>query len=137
MEVTRSKVIERADIGAAFQAKSPRDPTAQAEVGVLLAQLRVVLAHVRAARSRLERAASDLRRDGGGDRGVPDPRRLPRFAATVAQDLTMARPNADRGVVEEPTAAELAVLGCLATLPRRDRRAALRMSLNGVWTREL
>jgi len=60
-------------------------------VDVLLAQLRVVLAHARVARSRLERAASDLERDGDGDRRVPDPRRLPRFAATIEQDLIMAR----------------------------------------------
>jgi hypothetical protein len=91
-------------------------------VGVLLAQLRVVLVHVGVARLRLERAASDLTRDGGGDRGVPDPRRLPRFAATIEQDLTMAPGNTGNcDVVEEPTAAELAVLRCLATgLSRRE-----------------
>jgi hypothetical protein len=73
------------------QAQSSRDLTARAGVDVLLAQLRIVVAHARVARSRLERAASDLKRDGGGDRRVPDPRRLPRFAATIEQDLIVAR----------------------------------------------
>jgi ATP/maltotriose-dependent transcriptional regulator MalT len=74
------------------------------------------------------------------DRRVPDPRRLPRFAATIEQDLIMARGDTrNRDVVEEPTAAKLAVLRCLAAgLAARDRRAAL-LSLNTVktHTREL
>ena len=129
MQVTRSNVIERADLGG-VQATSPRDPTAQAEVDVLLAQRRVVLADVRVARSRLERAVSDVKRDGGGDRGVPDPRRLPRFAATIQPDLTMAlgehgKPRRRRG-----THRRRARRG---SLPTRERRAAL-LSLNSVKT---
>ena len=71
----------------------------------------------------------------------PDPGRLPAIAATVEQNLTTARANAgSRHIVEEPTAAELAVLQYLATgLSRREIGAQLYISLNTVktHTREL
>ena len=101
----------------------------------------VVLAHVRVARSRLERAASDLERAQRLIAEFPDPGRLPTLVATVEQDLTTARANAGRRhLVEEPSAAELAVLQCLATgLSRREIGAQLYISLNTVktHTREL
>ena len=53
----------------------------------------LVLAHVRVARSRLERAASDLKRAQRAIAGFPDPGRLPAMAATVERDLTTARAN--------------------------------------------
>ena len=71
----------------------------------------------------------------------PDPGRLPAIAATVEQDLTTARANVGNGrVVEDPSAAELAVLRCLAAgLSRREIGARLYISLNTVktHTREL
>jgi LuxR family transcriptional regulator, maltose regulon positive regulatory protein len=101
----------------------------------------LVLAHVRVARSRLERAAGDLQRAQRAIAEFPDPGRLPAIAATVEQDLTTARANAGtRGIVEEPSAAELAVLRCLATgLSRREIGVRLYISLNTVktHTREL
>jgi ATP/maltotriose-dependent transcriptional regulator MalT len=112
-----------------------RQPTVGQAHAVLL------LAHVRVARSRLERAASDLERARRAIAGFPDPGRLPAIAATVEQDLTTARANVgDRLVVEEPSAAELAVLRCLASgLSRREIGARLHISLNTVktHTREL
>src|SRR5450755_3181619 len=101
----------------------------------------LVLAHVRVARSRLEPAASDLKRARRLIAEFPDPGRLPALAATVEEDLTTARANAgNRGIVEEPSTAELAVLQCLATgLSRREIGAQLYISLNTVktHTREL
>jgi len=101
----------------------------------------LVLAHVRVARSRLERAARDLERAQRAIAEFPDPGRLPVIAATVEHDLTIARANAGtRRVVEEPSAAELAVLQSLATgLSRREIGAKLYISLNTVktHTREL
>ena len=101
----------------------------------------LVLAHVRVARSRLERAARDLKRASGMIAGFPDPGRLPAIAATVEQDLKTARANAgNRDLVEEPTAAELAVLRYLASgLSQREIGAQLYISLNTVktHTREL
>ena len=101
----------------------------------------LVLAQVRVARSRLERAASDLKRAQRAIAGFPDPGRLPAIAATVEQDLTTARANAgNRLLVEEPSAAELAVLRYLATgLSQREIGARLYISLNTVktHTREL
>ena len=95
-----------------------------------------MLAHVRVARSRLERAASDLKRAQRAIAGFPDPGRLPAIAATVEQDLTTARAKAgSRPVVEEPSAAELAVLRYLATgLSQREIGARLYISLNTVKT---
>jgi LuxR family transcriptional regulator, maltose regulon positive regulatory protein len=101
----------------------------------------LVLAHIRVARSRLERAASDLKRAQRMIAEFPDPGRLPAIAATVEQNLTTARATAgNRDIVEEPSAAELAVLQCLATgLSRRETGARLYISLNTVktHTREL
>ena len=101
----------------------------------------LVLAHVRVARSRLERAASDLERAQRVIGEFPDPGRLPVIAATVEQDLSIARANAgNREIVEEPSAAELAVLQGLATgLSRREIGERLYISLNTVktHTREL
>jgi len=101
----------------------------------------LVLAHVRVARSRLERAASDLERAQRLIAEFPDPGRLRAIAATVEQDLTTARENAGSGhVVEAPSAAELEVLQCLVTgLTRREIGAQLYISLNTVktHTREL
>jgi ATP/maltotriose-dependent transcriptional regulator MalT len=93
------------------------------------------------ARSRLERAARDLERAQRAIAEFPDPGRLPAIAANVEHDLTTARANAGaRRVVEEPSAAELAVLQSLATgLSRREIGAKLYISLNTVktHTREL
>ena len=101
----------------------------------------LVLAHVRVARSRLERAARDLERAQRAIAGFPDPGRLPAIAAAVEHDLTTARASAGtRRAVEEPSAAELAVLQSLATgLSRREIGAKLYISLNTVktHTREL
>jgi LuxR family transcriptional regulator, maltose regulon positive regulatory protein len=101
----------------------------------------LVLAHVRVARSRLKRAASVLERAQRMIAEFRDPGRLPAIAATVEQDLSTARANAgNRDVVEEPSAAELAVLRCLATgLSRREIGARLYISVNTVktHTREL
>ena len=101
----------------------------------------LVLTQVRVARLRLARAARDL---GHAQRAIaefPDPGRLPTIAATAEHDLTTARANAqNRDLVEAPSAAELAVLQCLATgLSRREIGAKLYISLNTVktHTREL
>ena len=101
----------------------------------------LVLAHVRVSRSRLERAAGDLERAQRAIVEFPDPGRLPAIAVAVEQDLTMARANpGNLDMVEEPSAAELAVLRGLATgLSRREIGAQLYISLNTVktHTREL
>ena len=101
----------------------------------------LVLAHVRIARSRLERAAADLQRAQRMIAGFPDPGRLPAIAAAVEQDLATARANpGNLDMVEEPSAAELAVLRGLASgLSRREIGERLYISLNTVktHTREL
>ena len=101
----------------------------------------LVLAQVRVARSRLERAASDLKRARRMIAGFPDPGRLPAIAASIERDLATARAKAgSRPVVEEPTAAELAVLRYLATgLSQREIGVRLYISINTVktHTREL
>ena len=101
----------------------------------------LVLAHVRIARSRLERAASDLKRAKRAIAGFRDPGRLPALAAAIEQDLTTATANVgNRDIVEQPSAAELAVLRGLATgLSQREIGARLYISLNTVktHTREL
>ena len=101
----------------------------------------LVLAKVRAARSRLAPAATDLERARRMIAEFPDPGRLPSIAAAVEQELAAARANAGNGrLVERPSAAELAVLRCLATgLSRREIGEQLYISLNTVktHTREL
>jgi ATP/maltotriose-dependent transcriptional regulator MalT len=101
----------------------------------------LVLAKVRAARSRLAPANTDLKHARRMIAEFPDPGRLPAIAAAVEQDLATARANAGNGrLVERPTAAELAVLRCLATgLSRPEIGAKLYISLNTVktHTREL
>lgn len=100
-----------------------------------------MLAHVRVIRSRLERAARGFERAQRAIAEFPDPGRLPAIAATVEHDLATARANAGtRHIVEEPSAAELAVLQSLATgLSRREIGDQLYISLNTVktHTREL
>ncbi len=96
----------------------------------------LVLAHVRVTRSRLGRAADDLK---GAQRAIakfPDPGRLPAIAGDVERDLTAARDNGRNGdIVEEPSVAELAVARCLAAgLSRREICAQLYISLNTVKT---
>jgi hypothetical protein len=134
VQFTRSNVIERAHAAAA-QAQSSRDPTARAGVDVLLAQLRVVLAHARVARSRQERAPSDLKRDGGGDRRVPHPRRLPRFgppSSTISLwPGGYGKPRRRRGTHRRR--ARRAAVPRGRSLAARDRRAAL-LSLDTVET---
>ncbi len=101
----------------------------------------LVLAQVRVARARLGPAASDLRRARAMIGEFPDPGRLPAIAATVEHDLTTASADVGNGrVAEDPSAAELAVLCCLATgLSRREIGTKLYISLNTVktHTREL
>jgi LuxR family transcriptional regulator, maltose regulon positive regulatory protein len=101
----------------------------------------LVLAQVRVARSRLGPAAGDLKRARAMIGEFPDPGRLPAIAASVEQDLTTARANVGNGrVVEDPSAAEVAVLRCLAAgLSRREIATRLYISLNTVktHTREL
>ena len=96
----------------------------------------LVLAQVHVARSRLERASAGLERALREIAGFPDPGRLPTIAATVEQDLITARASAGNGhVVEQPSAAELAVLRCLAAgLSRREIGEQLYISLNTVKT---
>jgi LuxR family maltose regulon positive regulatory protein len=96
----------------------------------------LVLAQVRVARSRLERAGGDLKRAQRAIGEFPDPGRLPAIAATVEQDLTTARATVgNHQLVEDPSAAELAVLQCLATgLSRREIGERLYISLNTVKT---
>ena len=96
----------------------------------------LVLGQVRVARSRLAHAASDLERAQRAIAGFPIRAIYPRSRPTVDQSLTSARAStANRGIVEEPSAAELAVLRCLATgLFRREIGAQLYISLNTVKT---
>ena len=114
--------------------RSPQPTVAQAHA-------LLVLAHVRIARARLAPAAADLRRARRMIAEFPDPGRLPAIAATVEQELRTATANAGNDdLVEEPSAAELAVLRCLATsLSRREIGEQLYISLNTVktHTREL
>ena len=97
----------------------------------------LVLAQVRLARSRLGRAASDLERAQRAIAEFPDPGRLPAIAATIEQALVAARTDAGhRGLVEELSPAELAVLrGLAAGLSRREIGAELYISLNTVKSR--
>ena len=97
----------------------------------------LVLAQVRLARSRLPRAAADLERAKRAIAEFPDPGRLPALAAAIEQTLVAARADAGhRGLVEELSPAELAVLrGLAAGLSRREIGAELYISLNTVKSR--
>jgi ATP/maltotriose-dependent transcriptional regulator MalT len=100
----------------------------------------LVLAQVRVARSRLARAAGDLKRARRAIAEFRDPGRLPTIAAAIEQDLAAHANPRNYELVEEPSAAELAVLRGLATdLSRREIGARLYISLNTVktHTREL
>ena len=101
----------------------------------------LILAQVRIARSRLTLAASDLEHAQRAVTEFPDPGRLPELATKVEHDLNAARENAEgRHIVEQPSAAELAVLRCIAAgLSRRETGAELYISVNTVktHTREL
>ena len=105
--------------------RSPQPTVAQAHA-------LLVLAHVRIARARLAPATADLKRALRMIAEFPDPGRLPAIAATVEEELTTATANAGNDdLVEEPSAAELAVLRCLATgLSRREIGEHLYISLN-------
>ncbi len=96
----------------------------------------LVLAQVRIARSRLAPALKDLEHARRAIAEFPDPGRLPAIAATVQQDLAAARAHVGAShMVEQPSAAELSVLGCLARgLSRREIAAELYISLNTVKT---
>jgi LuxR family maltose regulon positive regulatory protein len=101
----------------------------------------LMLAQVRIARSRLARAAGDLRRAQRSIAEFRDPGRLPAIAASVERDLMAARANGKEcHIVEQPSPAELAVLRGLVTgLSRREIGDRLYISLNTVksHTREL
>ena len=100
----------------------------------------LVLAEVRAARSRLKRAASDLQRAQAAISELPDPGRLPAFAARVERMLADPPARARQEPIEEPSQGELAVLRYLATdLSQREIGVRLYVSLNTVktHTREL
>ena len=136
MEVTRSEGIERADVGAAFKhSRRAIRPLGRAWTPCSHSPAQCSRTSV-SARSRLELAAGDLERAQRATAELPDPGRLPAIAATVEENLATARANAGtRDLVEEPTAAELAVLQCLATgLSRREISARLYISLNTVKT---
>ena len=61
-----------------------------------------------------------------------DPGRLPAMAAAIEQELAATGTRVDH-IVERPSAAELAVLSCLARgLSRREIGAELYISLNTV-----
>ena len=97
----------------------------------------LVRAHVRVARSRLERAASDLKRAQRAIAGFPDPGRLPAIAATVEQDLTTARANAGNRRHRRGTQrgrARRAAVPREPVSPEREIGARLYISLNTVKT---
>ena len=96
----------------------------------------LVLAQVRIARSRLGPALKDLEHARRAIAEFPDPGRLPEIAAKVQQDLAAARAHVGVShIVEQPTAAELTVLRCLARdLSRREIATELYISLNTVKT---
>ncbi len=92
----------------------------------------MVLAQVRIARSRRAPAQRALEHAGRMIVEFRDPGRLPAIAAAIEQELT-ATPARVQHMVERPSAAELAVLRCLARgLSRREIGAELYISLNTV-----
>jgi LuxR family maltose regulon positive regulatory protein len=120
---------EREAIRGEYLRRAPQPTVAHAHALLVLAQ-------VRTARLRLRVAAKDLARAQRAIAEFPDPGRLPAIAATVEQGLAAARAQFGNGhVVEQPSAAELAVLRCLATgLSRREIGQQLYISLNTVKT---
>ena len=114
--------------------RSPQPTVGHAHALLMLAQVRI-------ARSRLARAAGDLRRAQRSIAEFRDPGRLPAIAASVERDLMAARANGKEcHIVEQPSPAELAVLRGLVTgLSRREIGDRLYISLNTVksHTREL
>ena len=89
--------------------RSPQPTVAHAHALLVLAKVRVSRVAAGARRRRPQTRGLD-------DRGVPDPGRLPAIAASIERNLTIAGANAGNGhLVEEPSAAELAVLRYLAT----------------------
>ena len=114
--------------------RSPQPTVGHAHALLILAQARI-------ARSRLARAAGDLRRAQRSIAEFRDPGRLPAIAASVERDLMAARANGKEcHIVEQPSPAELAVLRGLVTgLSRREIGDRLYISLNTVksHTREL
>jgi ATP/maltotriose-dependent transcriptional regulator MalT len=120
---------ERAALRGELLRRSPQPTVGHAHALLVLAQIRV-------ARCRLEHAARNLERAQRAVSEFPDPGRLPAIAATVERQLTTARANVGNGcVLEDPSAAELAVLHCLAAgLSRREIGARLYISLNTVKT---
>lgn len=94
----------------------------------------LVLAGIRAARGELSVAAEELAGAREAIESFADPGRLPELAAGVERSLKQARTGAALSV-EEPTAAEFAVLRLLATeLTQREIGRALYLSLNTVKT---
>jgi LuxR family transcriptional regulator, maltose regulon positive regulatory protein len=94
----------------------------------------LVLAGIRAARGELSVATEELARAREAIASFTDPGRLPELAADVEHSLKQARIGA-AVAVEEPTAAEFAVLRLLATdLTQREIGRALYLSLNTVKT---
>jgi LuxR family transcriptional regulator, maltose regulon positive regulatory protein len=134
MALGRLDEAEREALRGEFLRRSPQPTVGHAHALLVLAQVRV-------ARSKLVLAASDLGRAQRMIAGFPDPGRLPAITAAVEQSLATARADVGhRPIVEEPSAAELAVLRCIATgLSRREICAQLYISLNTVktHTREL
>ncbi len=114
--------------------RSPQPTVGHAHALLMLAQVRI-------ARSRLARAAGDLRRAQRSIAEFRDPGRLPAIAASIERDLMAARANdKECHIVEQPSPAELAVLRGLVTgLSRREIGDRLYISLNTVksHTREL
>jgi LuxR family maltose regulon positive regulatory protein len=96
----------------------------------------LVLAHVRIARSRLALATRDLEQARRMIGEFADPGHLAAIAARVERELAGAPARVgDVRVVEQPSAAELSVLRCLASgLSRREIEAELYISLNTVKT---
>ena len=114
--------------------RSPQPTVGHAHALLMLAQVRI-------ARSRLARAAGDLRRAQRSIAEFRDPGRLPAIATRVERDLMAARANGmECHIIEQPSPAELAVLRALMTgLSRREIGDRLYISLNTVksHTREL
>ena len=85
----------------------------------------LVLAHVRVARSRLERAADDLKRAQRAIAGFPDPGRLPAIAATVEREPHHRPSESRKAVTSSRNPARPSSPCCGASQPvSRDGRSA-------------